>query len=262
MNVRMLPPRAPAAASARVPTLGVLMLETRFPRILGDIGNPATFDHPVRYAVVRGASPRRVVHGCDPQLLQPFIDAGRDLVRDGADAIATSCGFLVLFQHALHDALGVPVWSSSLLALPELQARLAPGRCVGIVTVDAAALGAAHLRAACASLDTPIEGLEPGCAFQRCLLDDEPTLDPIAARDATVAAAQRLVARRPDVAALVLECTNMAPYADAVRATTMRPVDDITTLVASRFIAASTATAGATADAHPSRRSDRTQRSR
>ncbi|HEX7439536.1 MAG TPA: aspartate/glutamate racemase family protein [Caldimonas sp.] len=216
-------------------TLGVLMLETRFPRLPGDIGNPATFDFPVRYAVVRGASPRRIVKGCDPSLLRPFIDAARELVQAGASAIATSCGFLVLFQQALQDALDVPVWSSSLLLVPALQAALPAGRTVGIVTVDGEALGPAHLRAAGAPIDTPIEGLAPGCAFQRCVLDDEAGLDADGARAATVAAAQRLVARRPDIAALVLECTNMPPYAEAVRRATGLPVHDITTLLASCF---------------------------
>ena len=216
-------------------TLGVLMLDTRFPRPPGDIGNPATFDFPVRHAIVRGASPKRVVRDGDPALLQPFIDAGHALVRDGVDAITTSCGFLVVFQQALQDALGVPVWTSSLLLVPELAAALPPGRTVGIVTVDAAALGAPHLRAAGAPPDTPIESLAPGSAFQRCLLDDEPTLDADAARRATVDAARALTARRPDVAALVLECTNMPPYAAAVREATGLPVHDITTLLASRF---------------------------
>jgi hypothetical protein len=42
--------------------LGILMLETRFPRPLGDIGNPASFAHPVRYTIVRGAGARMHQH--------------------------------------------------------------------------------------------------------------------------------------------------------------------------------------------------------
>jgi hypothetical protein len=220
--------------------LGVLMLDTRFPRLLGDIGNPRTFDFPVRYQEVRGASPRRVVRESDPSLLQPFIAAGRSLVRDGATAITTSCGFLMLFQQALQEALTVPVWTSSLLLMPEIQADLPPGRVVGVVTVDAAALGADHLRAAGADAATPIEGLAPGCAFQRCLLNNEDSFDAGAAEQATVAAALRLVERCPEVAAIVLECTNMPPYSQAVRAATGRAVHDITILINGRFRPAET----------------------
>jgi len=212
-------------------TLGVLMLATRFPRIAGDIGHPASLPFPVRYRVVAGASPQRVVRERDPALLQPFIDAGRALADEGVAAITTSCGFLVLFQEALQAALPVPVWTSSLLLLSELQ-RAAPA---GIVTVDAASLGVDHLRAAGAAADTPIEGLAPDCAFQRTLLNDEPELDVDAARAATVAAALRLVERHPEIESIVLECTNMPPYADAVRAATGRTVHHLVGLLAQRF---------------------------
>lgn len=200
--------------------LGVLMLDTRFPRVVGDIGNPATFGFPVRHAVVQGASPQRVVRERDPTLLQPFIDAAGDLVRDGATAITTSCGFLVQFQRELQAALPVPVWTSSLLLLDELPHA-------GVVTVDAAALAL--------DASTPVEGITPGCAFQRTLLEDLPTLDTADAERQVVAAAERLVARHPGLTDIVLECTNMPPYADAVRRATGRRVHDITTLIRSRF---------------------------
>jgi hypothetical protein len=218
--------------------LGVLMLDTRFPRVVGDIGNAATFAFPVRHRTVRGAFARRVVIERDASLLAPFIAAGEVLVAEGATALTTSCGFLVLFQHELASALPVPVWTSSMLLVAGLNAALGPGRRAGIVTVDAGSLTAGHLAAAGAPVDTPVEGLAPGCAFQRTLLDDEAGLDVVNARDETVAAACRLVARRPDVAAIVLECTNMPPYAAAVAAATGRPVHDITTLLAARFGAA------------------------
>ena len=231
--------------------VGLLMLDTRFPRIAGDVGHPATFDFPVRRHIVRGASPSRVVRGRDPALLQPFIDAGRALVADGAAAIATSCGFLALFQRELQAALSVPVWTSSLLLLPEAALALQSwftGRHAGVVTVDVAALSADHLRAAGADPATPIEGLAPGSSLQRSLPDDLPTLDEAAAEREVVAAARRLVRRDPQVGAIVLECTNMPPYAAAVRAATGLPVHDITSLLNSRWAALSAALPGQEAD--------------
>ncbi|MGZ5207344.1 MAG: aspartate/glutamate racemase family protein, partial [Caldimonas sp.] len=74
--------------------------------------------------------------------------------------------------------------------------------------------------------------------FRRTLLDNRRLLDAAEAEAATVAAAARLVARHPEVAAIVLECTNMPPYADAVRAATRLPVHDIATLIAARLAAA------------------------
>ncbi|MBE0600109.1 MAG: aspartate/glutamate racemase family protein [Burkholderiaceae bacterium] len=211
------------------------MLDTHFPRVVGDIGNPATFGFEVSYLTVRGATPERVVRRPERALLAPFIAAGKELVCAGASAIATSCGFLIRFQQELQSALPVPVWSSSLLLVPEVQSSLPEGKVVGVLTVDALALGAEHLRAAGAASGTPVEGLATGCPFQRTLLNDEAELDVAEARQSTVAAALKLMASHPEVGAIVLECTNMPPYADAVRAATGVPVHDITTLIASRF---------------------------
>ena len=215
--------------------LGVLMLETRFPRPLGDIGHPGTFAFAVRYRTVRGATPERVVLGEDATLLQPFVAAARALASEGVAALTTSCGFLVRFQAELAAAVAVPVWTSSLLLIAELDAGWSDGRRAGVVTVDAGSLTAAHLRAAGARADTPVEGLAVDSRFRATLLHDRAELDADEAERTTVAAAERLLARHPEVAAIVLECTNMPPYAAAVRAATGRPVHDITTLVRDRF---------------------------
>ena len=86
--------------------MGILTLDTVFPRVPGDVGNATTFDFPVRFAVVRGASPRRVVHEQDPALLKPFIDAAQELEAAGCRAITTTCGFLALFQQEMAAAVG------------------------------------------------------------------------------------------------------------------------------------------------------------
>jgi hypothetical protein len=204
------------------------MLDTRFPRVPGDVGHPGAFAVPVRHAVVQGARPHRVVREQDAALLPLFIAAAQGLVAQGVAAITTSCGFLVQFQRELQAAVTVPVWTSSLLKLPELHRP-------GVLTVDAASLGPAQLRAAGADLATPVEGLAPGCALQRTLLDDLPTLDLEAAERDVVAAARRLVVREPSIDSLVLECTNMPPYADAVARATGRPVHHLLSLVHERL---------------------------
>src|ERR1700741_4964852 len=76
--------------------LGILMLEAKFPRIPGDMGNAATWPFPVLYRVVRGASPERVVLNAAAGLLDDFLAAAADLVSQGAEAITTNCGFLSL----------------------------------------------------------------------------------------------------------------------------------------------------------------------
>jgi hypothetical protein len=53
--------------------VGMLMLETRFLRIRGGVGNAASLQFPVLYKEVRGASPLRAIVERDPALLRPSI---------------------------------------------------------------------------------------------------------------------------------------------------------------------------------------------
>src|SRR4029078_6280736 len=135
--------------------LGILMLEARFPRIPGDMGNALTWPFPVLYRVVRCAPPERVVLSGARGLLPDFVDAAHDLVRLGAEAITTNCGFLSLCQKELASAVCVPVATSSLMQVPWVQAMLPPGKRVGVVTISASTLTPAHLAAARVGSDTP-----------------------------------------------------------------------------------------------------------
>jgi hypothetical protein len=209
------------------PSLGILVLDTRFPRVPGDVGNPSTWPFPVRYAVVRGASPERVVRDRAAGLVDAFIAAGRALAGEGAGALVTTCGFLALHQRELARALPVPFASSSLLQLPVLARMLPAGKRPGVITIDAASLAKAHLAAVGADPETPIVGVDPNGEFARAILGDLPSLDATAAERDILAAGEALVAKHPDVAAVVLECANMPPYARALRERLGLPVHDM-----------------------------------
>jgi Asp/Glu/hydantoin racemase len=212
--------------------LGILMLEARFPRIPGDMGNATTWPFPVLYRVVKGATPERVVLQGAAGLLTDFLDAAAELVSVGAEAITTNCGFLSLFQHELATHVRVPVATSSLMQVPWVQATLPPGKRVGVLTVSASSLTPQHLAAAAVPADTPIVGTEGGAEFFRVLiLGEKQDLDvALAARD-ILDAGRSLMRRHPDVGAIVLECTNMPPYAHALREALGVPVYDIYSLI-------------------------------
>ena len=75
-------------------------------------------------------------------------------------------------------------------------------------------------------------GTENGRDFFRVLIKAEKQdMDIDLAQADVVGAAQDLVARHPEVGAIVLECTNMPPYAAAVQQATGRPVYDIYSLI-------------------------------
>lgn len=231
-----LPSRATIARGGKAiygAPLGILMLDARFPRIPGDMGNATTWPFPVLYRVVRGASPDKVVLQGARGLLPDFIDAAQDLVRLGAEAITTNCGFLSLFQRELAAAVGVPVATSSLLQVPWVQATLPPGKRVGVVTVSAATLTPEHLAAAGVPPDTPLAGTEGGREFYRVLIKGESDdLDVALAEQDVVDAGRALVAAHPEVGAIVLECTNMPPHAAALQAAVGLPVYDVYSLIA------------------------------
>ena len=211
--------------------VGILMLDTQFPRIPGDIGHAATWPFPVLYRVVRDASPDQVVRRRAAGLLPAFIAAARDLVADGADGITTNCGFLALIQRQLAEAVGVPVAASSLMQVPSVQAILPPGQIPGIITISSDTLGEDHFSACGVPLDTPTVGTDGGREFSRAILNDEPELDVALAREDVLDAGRRLLHDNPRVGAVVLECTNMTPYAADLRAELGLPVFGIYSFV-------------------------------
>ena len=208
--------------------LGILMLDTLFPRILGDVGNPDSWPFPVRYAVVPGATPSAIVCDDVEPFVQAFIETGRDLVASGCTGIATTCGFLALIRPRLATALKVPVAASALEQVAQVQAMLPPDQMVGILTISAATLTPAHLEAAGVPPHCPVQGTD-GSSFSKSILGNLTTLDVPAARQDMVRAALQLIADHPNVGAIVLECTNMVPYAPDIEQATGRPVYSIFT---------------------------------
>ncbi len=207
-------------------SIGILMLDARFPRIMGDMGNALSWPFPVHYKIVRDATPDLVVRGRADIMLDAFIEAGHSLVADGVDGITTNCGFLALFQDELSQALGVPVAASSLMQTRMVNSLLGPGKQAGILTISKSSLTQAHLDAANVPPGTPIETTEGGAEFTRAILDNEAELDIELACCDNIEAAMRL-AELPNVGAIILECTNMVPYAAAIKQATGLPVFSI-----------------------------------
>ncbi len=212
-------------------SVGILMLETRFPRIFGDIGNAQTWPFAVQYRVVRGATPDKVVRDDPTKLVDAFIEAGQELVRMGCDGITTNCGFLSLIQDDVKQALNVPVATSSLMQVPMVQQLLPAGKRVGVLTISKDTLTAEHLAAAGAPMDTPIIGTDQGRCFTRDILGDALEIDFAACRLDLKDAADQMVTDHPEVGAIVLECTNMVPYAKDIRKQTGLPVFSIYSFV-------------------------------
>ena len=218
-------PAPPVFPPVTGPRLGVVMLDTRFPRLPGDVGHPGSWPVPTVRKVVHGAWPERVVQSATglraAGVLDDFVVAVRGLAAQGVAAITTSCGFLVLLQRELQAASSVPVVSSSLLQLPALLRE--QGR-VGVLTISAQRLGDEHLLAAGVPRerlqDVVVQGVDPESEFVRAILGNRGAMDIGRAADDVIATAVALKARAPALQTLVLECTNMPPYAQRIHAAT------------------------------------------
>lgn len=203
-------------------TIGVMMLETRFPRIPGDIGNANTWPFAVHYEPVSGAHPDNVVREQGGGKLDEFIRAGKVLIKRGADALTTNCGFLILFQNELTKELNVPILTSSLMQYGLINQTLPESKKPGIITISKSSLKKEHLNAAKIPLDVSIVGMEDMKTqeFHDGILDDKEEMDFDLCKDEMVEAALTLQKKDPNVGAILCECTNMVPYArDMYRAT-------------------------------------------
>lgn len=215
-----------------VPAVGILMLDTTFPRIPGDIGNPNTFSFPVIYKVVKGAFPDRVLMNPDSALLDAFLMAAQELVQKGVKAISTSCGLLAIFHRQLVAALDVPVYTSSLLQIHMLQSIVKKNQTIGVITVSAPSLTARHFAGVGIEHCSPvIIGMEAAEEFSSVFIRGKSTIDVEKCRKEMETAALKLKRAHSNIGAIVLECTNMPPYSRAVQKAAGVPVFDVVTML-------------------------------
>jgi len=215
--------------------VGVIMLANTLPRPPGDLGNARSYRYPVAFETCAGADTTLVVEHRAAGLLGEVAAAGNRLVELGVRAVTTCCGFLALFQRELVERVPVPVATSSLLQVPQVLAMLPESSSVCVLTVNAAALSDEHLSAVGITAEqrkrVVLAGLEHTAHFYPMIIGEHRELDVVRAEAEVVGAATTAVAEYPDIGAFVFECTNLPPYADAVRAATDRPVWDALTLV-------------------------------
>jgi Asp/Glu/hydantoin racemase len=216
--------------------IGILMLNTTFKRILGDIGNPTTFNFPVLYETVQEANPGRVVREADRSLVSNFIESARQLELKGVKAITTSCGFMAAFQNELRANLKVPVFTSSLLQVPMISMMLRQKQQVAIITANSRFLSDSHLKAVGITdeMNIVMAGMENESYFPR-VYSNKP-IESIDSNQEKIEAelikvGKELRTRNPEVGAIVLECTNLPPFAKALKKAVGVPVFDIVTLI-------------------------------
>ncbi len=213
-------------------SIGVLCLESYFPKPPGHIKNPSSLPFPVLYEMIDGVTVPNLLNNPSPELLAPFIEGAKRLEAEGVRAITGSCGFLALFQKELAAAVSVPVFASSLIQVPLAFHMTGANAPVGVLTADASALTPRHFEGVGATgVPVAVKGLEDTTEFAEVILRNTRTrMDTDLIETEVLNAARNLVLEAPDIRSLVLECTDLPPYASRLQEELLLPVFDLTTL--------------------------------
>ncbi|GLU25411.1 MULTISPECIES: aspartate/glutamate racemase family protein [Brucella/Ochrobactrum group] len=211
--------------------VGILILDAAYPCVPGNVGNATTYKYPVRYQEVRGASIDRLLNQRDPALREAFVEAALELQGRGVKAITGACGFMAYFQKEVADAVDIPVFLSSLMQIPFMHA-VARGT-VGVITANAQRMTPRHFAASGIPETIPIvlAGMEEQTEFREAVLEEKGTLDSAAIEREVCEVAKKLVRDNPDVRSILLECSDLPPYAHAVQKITGRPVFDFISMI-------------------------------
>ncbi|WRT66077.1 uncharacterized protein IL334_003030 [Kwoniella shivajii] len=215
------------------PKLGILQLNTTFPRPVGDVGHVGTWgDTPVVIKVVEEAEITSVVDGSwGEDLVEAFVREGKKCMKEeNCVAFVTSCGFLATMHPTLSRQLPF-MGTSSLMQVAWLQTSFLPvledgKHQVGVITFKKASLTQKHFEAVRAHPSTPVEGVPQPGIFSSVLGETIPYDHQGMAKEMKEAASL-LVERNPQLKAIVLECTNMPPFAKEVHEVTGLPVYDV-----------------------------------
>lgn len=213
-------------------TVGILLLDYRGPFVPGDVGNATSYDYPVLYRTVPNATSARVFRG-DPELEAAVIEAARALEAQGVKGISSDCGYFVNYQDVVAKAVKIPVYLSSLLQLPFISACIDRKRPIGVICANARALSNRVLEIT--GIDTGrevvIKGMQDEPVFGTSVTGGGTQLDPDVIEAEVVDVAKRMQRERPELGAILIECSLLPPYAKAVQDATGLPVFDFLTMI-------------------------------
>ncbi|MDD3656231.1 MAG: aspartate/glutamate racemase family protein [Atribacterota bacterium] len=213
--------------------IGVIKLDTKFRRIQGDIGNPRTWNFPVIYQIMEGIFPERAVYYTDSELLVKAIETAKILEKKGVNGITTSCGFLGKFQKEISNSVQIPVFTSSLLQIPLIYNLLNKDRKIGVLTANYKSLTKEHLvGSGIKNIPLVIKGMDDYKYFQRVFVKDQlANFNRERVKTEIIDAAIDLRDSCDELGAVVLECTNMSPYAYDMQKYIDLPVFDMCSLM-------------------------------
>jgi len=228
VNTQISIPKGQAIAGNAI---GILVLDLWYPYLPGNVANASTYNFPVQYKILRGSTIPQIL-SADPTLLDLIVEGGRELEKQGARAIVGACGYFGNYQKEAAAILDVPVFLSSVLQIPIIRRGLKPNQKVGVICAVADSL-TPKLLSQCGIDDLSnivIAGAQDLPEFQN-ILQCTGSFNSYEIEQQLVELVKQLVNNNPDMGAILLECSDMPPYAWAIQNAVKLPVLDFTTLI-------------------------------
>jgi len=212
--------------------IGILMLDCFNPFVPGDVGNAYSYDYPVLYKLVPDLS-SPMVHSGGDGAIQQMVAAAVDLEKQGVKAITSDCGYMLHYQEIISRSVRIPVMLSSLLQLPFIASTLPGNSAIGIICANGKRMTDILLDKAYPHRSRPVHvrGLENSVVFRGAFLAENGHLDTDIVTEEVCGVATALVNEHPEIGAILLECSNLPPYAHAVQKVTGLPVYDFLTMI-------------------------------
>jgi Asp/Glu/hydantoin racemase len=197
---------------------------------VGHHANALSYGFPVRIKFVSDfLDPKGFVNNSDNDWRgwnQPeWIKAAQTLQEEGVRAIVCSCGLTGNMQSILQAAVEIPVFSSTLMFVASIHKQQANGKRIGILTVSAEHLLAHQqiILEECGideAVPIAILGMNESAGANEWLTMTTPKYDFEKVQQAVVDACLKMQHDNNDLGAIVLECTDMPMYSDAIREAT------------------------------------------
>lgn len=209
--------------------IGIIAVHLLYPKLPGNVANATTYPFPVLYKEVDFPI-ERLFEG-DPAIREVIIEAAKELERQGVRAIIGACGYFAHFQREVAQAVDIPVFLSSLCQLPMIKTGLSEKKSIAIFAASGDNIDDALLKKAGTDKERlVIENIGSLTSFAP-IRWGKTTLDNGKLTKELCETAKALVDKRPDIGAILLECSDLPPYAKAIQSVTGLPVFDFNTMI-------------------------------
>jgi len=209
--------------------IGIIAVDLIYPKLPGNVANATTYPFPVLYKTV-SFEIEELFAGSD-SIKKQIVDAAIFLEKQGVRAIVGACGYFAHFQPDVREAVDVPVFLSSLCQLQFIKTSISQKKKVAVFAASGDDIDETLLKKVGTDPDririTDVGGMESFAPIRygKTTLDNEKLTADICAL------ADSLVKEDPDVGAILLECSDLPPYARAIQSVTGLAVFDFNTMI-------------------------------